>query len=487
MRILFITPEVIPFSGTGGLGEVSAALPKALRKKGHHISVLSPFYRCVSEQTNQFSRPLTPLKIRLGSKQLTANLFTKTGHDGVRHLFVDIPRLFDREGIYGNGNGGNGFEDNSERYASFSRAAVAIIQQYDMAFDVVHCHDWQSALVPLYRRTTKAKGAAQAKQALVFTIHNMAFQGVTPLAEASKLGIPKSYHGETGLEFYGELNLMKSGILYSDIVTTVSPTYASEICTPEFGCGLDGLLSQRREQLRGILNGVDYSVWSPERDQLIEYEFDAQNQNGKRRCKAALQAELGLAVRPRVPLIGVVSRLAEQKGIDLLVPALEKLLETRELQAVILGSGDAELEQACRDLAARHPGKVAAEIGYDNRRAHQIFAGSDLFAMPSRFEPCGLSQLYAMRYGSIPVVRDTGGLHDTVENYNPETGAGTGFCFKDATIDGLVDAFSTALDEFGFARRWRRIVATAMAADYSWDRAADAYVDVYNSVLEGKR
>ena len=484
MRVLFVTPEVTPFSGTGGLGEVSAALPKALRKKGLQVSVLSPFYRSASEQSNQLAQALSPLKFRLGSKQLTANLLQMTGHDGVRQLFIDIPKLYDRSGLYGDGDAG--FADNAERFAVLSKSAVAISQQYDMAFEVVHCHDWQSALMPMYRRTVKTKASERGKQAVVFTIHNMAFQGVTPLSEASRLGIPKSYSTEKGLEFYGNLNLMKAGILYSDVVTTVSPKYASEICTEEFGCGLDGLLTQRRDNLHGILNGVDYGVWSPEHDQCLEYQYDAQNQNGKRRCKAALQARFGLAIRPRIPLLGVVSRLAEQKGTDLLIPALDELVEKHDIQAVILGTGENGLEQSCRDLAARHPSKVAVKIGYDVRLAHEIFAGADLYPMPSRFEPCGLSQLYAMRYGAIPIVRDTGGLHDTVQDYNPETGKGTGFHFKDATVESLVAGISRALDEFGVARNWRRLVATAMGVDFSWDRAADSYIDVYERVLEGK-
>ena len=483
MNVLFVTPEVIPYSGTGGLGEVSAALPKALQKKGLRVSVLSPFYRSASEHTNQLSRPLDPLKFRLGSKQISANLYNTAGHDGVRQLFIDIPKLYDRSGLYG--DGGTGFVDNAERFAVLSKSVVAISKQYDMAFDVVHCHDWQSALVPLYQRTAKAMAANRGKQAVVFTIHNMAFQGVTPLSEASRLGIPKSYQAEKGLEFYGDLNLMKAGILYSDLVTTVSPTYASEICTEEFGCGLDGLLALRRDHLLGILNGVDYGVWSPEHDQHIEFQYDAQNQNGKRRCKAALQARFGLAIRPRTPLIGVVSRLAEQKGIDLLVPALDQLLKSQDVQAVILGDGDIALEESCRDLAARHPGKAAVEIGYDIPLAHEIFAGADLFAMPSRFEPCGLSQLYAMRYGAIPIVRDTGGLHDTVTDYDPETGTGTGFRFGEATVEALVAGISRAIDEYGLARRWRRVIATAMGMDFSWDRAADSYIDAYQSVLEG--
>ncbi len=482
MKVLFVTPEVAPYSATGGLAQVTAALPKALQQKGVRVSVFSPFYRGVSDRCGGLSQPLAPLKIRLGKRQLTARLLSTAGHDGVRQYFIDIPEYFDRPSLYGE-NGG-GYEDNHLRYAAFSKAALSILQQYDLDFDILHCHDWQSGLVPMFRKTARGAAAQRSNLGVVYTIHNLAFQGIAEQDQAPAMGIPQGQTGPKGLEFYGKLNLMKSGIIHSDLITTVSPRYAEEICTEELGAGLDGVLTNRRDALSGILNGVDYSVWSPEADSFLEFQFDADNQNGKRRCKASLQQEAGLPVRPRVPLIGVVSRLAEQKGIDLLIDGLRALAGEREFQAVILGTGSPELEEACRALAKELPDRVSVYIEYDETLAHHIFAGSDVFAMPSRFEPCGLSQLYAMRYGSIPVVRDTGGLHDTVQDFDPESGSGTGFVFSDPTVEGFSGALSRALEQFSHARSWRRVVATAMVQNFSWERAAEAYRDAYQSVLE---
>ncbi|MCA9565226.1 MAG: glycogen synthase, partial [Myxococcales bacterium] len=353
-------------------------------------------------------------------------------------------------------------------------------------FDIIHAHDWTAALTGLFRKTTKDSDGVLSSIGLVFTIHNLAHQGVVDEDTAVEIGVPKSHHKDDELGFHGNISLMKSGIKHADLITTVSPTYAQEIQTAEFGCGLEGLLAERSDSLHGILNGVDYSIWNPEHDAQLPFHYDAQNQNGKRRCKAALQAEFSLPVRPRVPLIGVVSRLAEQKGIDLLIEALEKLLPEREVQAVILGDGDKKLKKQIEALAKAHPDKIGVRTGYDRQLAHHIFGGADIFAMPSRFEPCGLSQLYAMRYGTIPVVRDTGGLHDTVQDWDPDAQAGTGFRFGDANADDLLEGLERALERYGKAREWRVLISTAMETDYSWKKAAREYESIYRKALENK-
>lgn len=480
MKVLFVTPEVAPFSSTGGLGEVASSLPHVLAARGVNVSVLTPLYQSVRANAGPLARSLDPLKIRVGRAQLQGHVY-KAWVEGVRYLFLDVPSLYDRPGIYG--ENGDLYEDNALRYAAFSKAAVTIAQQLDMGFDLIHGNDWHCGLIPLFKKGAKGLGGVGC----VHTIHNLAYQGSSPLSEAAKLGITKTYLGEDALGYGDQVNLMKAGILYADQVTTVSPTYAEEIQTEEFGCGLHEALKARGADLQGILNGVDYSLWSPELDRQLEFHFDSENQNGKRRCKAALQAEMGLNIRPRAPLIGAVTRFVEQKGTDILVKGLKKLLEKDDAQAVILGSGDKKLEKAVQKLADAHPGRVAVHIGYDEGLSHRIFAGTDLYAMPSRFEPCGLGQLYAMRYGSVPIVRSTGGLADTVIDHDPETGVGTGFTFQKATGGAFAKAAVRAIEAFHHARQWRQVIATAMSTDFSWRKSADAYIDVYERVLEAKK
>jgi starch synthase len=479
LNILFVAPEVSPYSKTGGLGDVTAALPKALRELGHRATVLSPLYPVVKSGSRPMSRRITPLDIRLGRGRYKAPLYELKGQDGVRQLFLDIPKLYDRPGIYG--TDGEGYEDNPLRFAVLCRAAVALKPQLDIRFDVIHAHDWQGGMIPLY---VKAAKEAEARVPTVFTIHNLAYQGLAPMALASQLGVTKKYLSADGIEFYGQINPMKAGILYADAITTVSPTYAREIQSEEFGAGLHGVLSERSKDIYGILNGADYSIWAPETDSLLPAPFDPMNQNGKRRCRVALMGRFGIRPRHRVPVIGVVSRLVEQKGIDLLVEGLKPLLAEELVQVAILGEGDPALEAACRSLADAFPSAVGVHIGYDEKLAHLVFGGSDMFAMPSRFEPCGLSQIYAMRYGAIPIARDTGGLKDTITSYDPEGQKGTGFLFSEATTDGLTAAFRDALEVYHQVRRWRGLIVNAMEADFSWKSAAQRYVDVFENVME---
>ncbi|MBN1946878.1 MAG: glycogen synthase GlgA [Bradymonadales bacterium] len=481
LDILFVTSEVSPYSTTGGLSEVMAALPRALRMLGHRVTVLSPFYRLTGERTGPLSRPVRDLHFRLGSRDWTATALGCTGHDQVRHFFLDIPELYDRPGVYGNGEG---YPDNPLRYAVLSRAATALVCTYDIPVDIIHSHDWQGALAPYFLKSCADNRHLAGQIGTVLTIHNLAFQGSTSPDQAEALGLTNGDRLSRHFELGGSLNLMKGGILSADLVTTVSPTYASEICSPERGAGLHEVLLFRREALSGILNGVDYSIWSPEKDIHLPANYDLRNLNGKRRCKAALQARFNLERKPWIPLLGVVSRLAEQKGTDLLLEAVVDLLDDELIQLVLLGEGNEDLEAACHRLQQRYPRRVAVEIGYLAPLAHQIFAGADLFAMPSRFEPCGLSQMYAMRYGAIPVVRDTGGLHDTVKAFQRETLQGTGFVFNRGERTDLLQTLRQAVDLYLTDRRsWRALTENAMQADFSWNRAAKEYTRLY---LEAK-
>jgi starch synthase len=485
MNILFVTAEVSPYASTGGLGEVAAALPKALRREGHRVSILMPYYRRIAETMGPLSQPIEPLRFRLGTNQHTGLIKKHTTREGVRHLVLDMPELFDRDGIYN--EAGADYDDNGLRFAALSKAAVALALQYDMGFDVIHSHDWPAALAPLFRKSTKDVDGKLGRIGTVHSIHNMAYQGFFPASTAPKLGINKPYRTESGVTVGDSVNFMKAGLRYADVVTTVSPSYAREITETDLGCGLEGVLQERPDSVVGILNGVDYGLWAPDRDPHLPFQFDAENQNGKRRNKAWLQTHFGLALRPRIPLVGVVSRLAHQKGIDILLEGLRLLLPKGELQAIILADGDDALAAECRALGESFPGRVAVSIGYDVEQAHRVFGGSDLFAMPSRYEPCGLSQLYAMRYGTIPVVRNTGGLRDTVRDFDPDSGAGTGFHFDEPTGEAFADALTFAVEQYHRARRWRQLMATAMAADFSWRSAAVEYTRVYERALEDKR
>jgi starch synthase len=485
LNILHVTPEIAPHSRSGALADTTAALANAQRLLGHGVSVLSPLYRGVPERSGPLSRPVSPLTVQLGRSRTTANIYIGTGRHGVRHFFVDAPGLYDRPGLYGDEAGE--YPDNAYRFAVLAKAAIALNEQYDMGFDVVHCHDWQAALAPLYRHAAKDPDKKLARLAMVLTVHDLVSQGRAPLEEAPRLGLTKAYlkPGDDGVVLDGQLSLLKAGLLYADAVSTVSPTYAREICTPEYGAGLDAVLRARQNALVGILDGVDYGVWSPEADSLLPFAYTSENQNGKRRCKAELQARFGLPLRPRLPLVGVVSELTLPKGIDLLLEGIRPLLVEHAAQLVIVGDGDTALREGCRALAEAFPEAVGLKLGeQDDALAHLVYGGADIYAMPSRFESCGHSQLQAMRYGAIPVGRDTGGLHDTIIDYEPGGDAGTGFLFQEPSPAALEGALRRAVETYHQGRRWRQLIAHAMQTDFSWKRAAHRYLDLYETVLE---
>jgi starch synthase len=397
--------------------------------------------------------------------------------------FLDHPAAFDRPGIYG--DGAADYPDNAERFALFSRAALELAKEFDRWPDVVHAHDWQAALALLFVREATELSRLPAP-ATVLTIHNLAFQGLFPLEQADKLGLPKRLCHPDGIEFWGKLSFLKSGIISADRITTVSPKYAREVQTPEFGCGLEGLLAARQRHLVGILNGIDVAAWNPADDRFITAPFTSDRLDGKAQCKAALQRQFGLPVRPHVPLIGCISRLTEQKGLDLLVRIGDELA-TLDLQIVVFGSGDPAIQLKLTELGRRHSGRIAVRIGFDEAVAHQIEAGADLFLMPSRFEPCGLNQMYSLRYGTIPVVRAVGGLDDTVVDYDPATRSGNGFKFLAYTPEAMLAALKRALGVYGQRDRWQELERTAMAQDFSWNLSARHYSELYSKLLASRR
>lgn len=482
LRVLMIASELAPYSKTGGLADVAAALPKALGRAGHDVTVVTPRYRGIT--AGQWH---ADVDAAIAGVTLSAGLFAERLGPGARALFVDCPPLYDRPGLYNSGQ--VDYQDNPLRFAFLVIAALEWAAQQNDPIAVVHAHDWQAGLAAAYLRQHFSRHPHLAGVPTVFTIHNLAYQGIAPKEWMPRLGLGWDLFTVDGLEFWDRLSLLKAGINFSDAVATVSPTYAEEIQRPEYGFGFDGVMRARREALSGILNGVDTDAWDPARDAYLPKPFTAKALGGKAAAKAAVLQAMGLphdeAALAR-PLVGMVSRLADQKGFDLVAQVAESLLDL-EATFVVLGSGERRYEDLWRALAARRPDRVAAHVGFDERLAHLIEGGADLFLMPSRFEPCGLNQMYSLRYGTVPVVRATGGLVDSVQPWDAATKKGTGFLFADYSGDAMLGALTEALRVFADKAQWARLQQNGMKADFSWDRAAKGYVTVYKRVIAARR
>lgn len=475
MRILFVAPEGIPFSKTGGLGDVIGGLPKELAALGNEVAVFLPHYRGTKIDSKVIHESLTvPVGPRLRFPSVVGG-FTQ---DGVRYFFLDDPEYFERDTLYGGPSGD--YPDNPERFAEFSRAAIEFAKLVWRP-DVIHCHDWQTALVPVFLGTLYATDPALAKIASILTIHNLGYQGLFQRSVLKRVGLPEWLFSIDGMEFFGRVNFLKGGIESTDWLTTVSKRYALEIQTPEFGCGLEGVIRNRADRLVGILNGVDYAAWSPETDPLIPARYSSFDLSGKHVCKEMLLDQFRLKADGRDrPLIGMISRFVDQKGFDLVVEAAEEILK-EDVQLVALGTGMPEYEEFFNSLAVYHPGQVGVRIAYDNALAHQIEAGADLFLMPSRYEPCGLNQIFSLRYGTLPLVRATGGLDDTVEPFDPVSHEGTGFKFKKYESAALLACLREALGAYRDQNVWRRLQRNAMSRDFSWRASALQYASLYET------
>jgi starch synthase len=475
MDVLFVSSEVAPLSKTGGLGDVAGALPEALAARGHAVHVLSPRYGSVDPRAHGFVREDLRLKVRGG----TTTLWVKAAKGKPTLHLAEHELLFGhRKGLYG--EGGHDYGDNAERFTWLCRAALALPASIGFRPRIVHVNDWQTGLVPFLLRHEHSDDPALRGAKTVFTIHNLAYQGVFPKETVPALGLPWDVFRYEAMEFHDQLNFMKAGLVFADALTTVSPTYAKEILGPEAGCSLDPLLRLRQKDLHGILNGIDVEAWDPARDPYLPAHFTAKDLRGKARVKAALQAELGLPVRGDVPLLSMVGRLAEQKGMDLLLAVLPQLLE-RDVQLAVLGSGRKDWEDALRTAAAHAPGKIAARIGFDEGLAHRIEAGSDVFLMPSRYEPCGLNQMYSLRYATVPIVRAVGGLEDTVEDFDGWR-KGTGFKFREYAPGAFMLAIRRALDAYRDRTAWQGLAVRGMAEDNSWARSAARYEALYRQL-----
>jgi starch synthase len=479
MHIAFAASEGVPYSKTGGLADVVGALPRALAALGHQVSVYLPRYR----QT-KLSEPATVVRsitIPFDDQYRFASIVSGVSQGGVRSYFVEYPPYFDRDALYGTPAGD--FPDNAERYALFSRAVLEASKILGVP-QIFHCHDWQSALIPVLLRTVYAEDPAFRDVGTVFTIHNMGYQGLFPPETLPLLMLPWDLFTISKMEFFGQVNFLKGALTYSDYITTVSKKYSQEIQTAEYGFGLEGVLHARAATVAGIVNGVDYDEWSPQTDKFITAKFSPQDLAGKAKCKSDLLTAFGVAnADPKLPVIGIVSRFAAQKGFDLIAQIADRLAR-EEMTLVILGSGDKVYEDTFARLSKQFPNKIAVKVAYDNAIAHKIEAGADMFLMPSRYEPCGLNQIYSLKYGTVPIVRATGGLDDTIEPWDARTGKGTGFKFTEYNGESLLLTIKQALQAFRDQTSWHILMRNGMGKDFSWNASAREYGKIYERVKQ---
>ena len=477
LRIAFVTSEMVPFAKTGGLADVSGALPRALARLGHDVTVVLPRYAAMPFPPGDF---VGAVHVPVDGAHRSAGYYVAQLEERLQVVFVEHAPFYERPYLYGKNS--HDYSDNHLRFAFLSRAALEYYRSRGRSPDVFHANDWQTGLVPVYLKAFYWDDPALSHTPTVFTIHNLAYQGNFPPETVAVLGLPGHLINDEALGLHDRVSYMKGGILFSEAVTTVSPQYAQEIQGPELGYALDGALRSRAGDLVGILNGIDYDEWDPQSDAYIAGRYSAQDLSGKEQCKADLLREFSLPAEPDLPLVGIVSRLVAQKGLDLVVTAWWDLLH-RPLRLVVLGTGELEVHEGLRALAARAPDRVAVRFDYDTGLAHKIAAGADIYLMPSRYEPCGLSQLYALRYGTVPVVRSTGGLVDSVEPFDPSAGTGTGFRFAQADGTGLIWALDQALAVHSDRRQWERLMRNGMSRDFSWRRSARRYVQAYERAM----
>lgn len=475
LKVLYVTSEAVPFAKTGGLADVAGSLPKELRAKGIDARVIMPKYGKIKEEYRSRMETVYTGITHLGWRRPYCGVLT-CEEDSVPFYFIDNEQYFKRESFYG-------YDDDAERFAFFCRAVLDILPQIDFIPDVIHLNDWHTGPISVLYRSDYAWQEMYRGIKTVFTIHNLKYQGVFAKASLGDLlELDWNYFG--GMEFFDSINYMKAGLVYSDYVTTVSRTYAEEIQNAYYGEQLEGVLQSRRDRLVGIVNGIDYTVYNPAHDARIFKTYDSEHPEGKLENKLRLQKLCGLPERQDVPVLAMVTRLVEAKGLDLVCHVIDELLSMEDIQLVIVGTGDAKYEDFFRNLAWKYPTKVSANILFDETLAHRVYAGCDLFLMPSQYEPCGIGQLIALRYGALPVVRKTGGLSDTITSYNKYTGEGNGFSFNNYNAHELLFTTKWALDLYRDSGAWQHLVKNAMLCDYSWNHSAEEYIDLYEKMAE---
>ncbi|HEX8371296.1 MAG TPA: glycogen synthase GlgA [Chthoniobacterales bacterium] len=475
MKILMASSEMSSLARTGGLGDVLDALPVALREAGHEVSVVLPLYRSIRENPQlRLQETGVQFSVQVGEKSVEAGVVQTVAPNGTQVFLVRRDEYFDRSALYG--IEGKDYEDNAERFIFFSKAVLELARRMQPVPDVIHVHDWQTALIPVLVKEWALPFRT------VLTIHNLAFQGNFWPYDFRFTNLPGSYFGAQGVEFFGNLNLLKAGILFADAITTVSEPYLHEIQTPESGCGLDAVIREHRAKFIGILNGADYSVWNPETDKFLPANFSAEDLSGKRICRDTLLSQLGLDPQPRGPVIGMVTRLSEQKGFDILLPLLDRLLSD-DVRLVVLGEGDPAYEAELRYHTLKHRGRFAFRQEFDAALSHLIEAGSDITLIPSRFEPCGLTAIYSLKYGALPVARSVGGLTQIIRDHDPMTDDGWGYLFEDYTAESCWDAIKRARLQFIDQPVWGALMERAMQQDFSWKQAAEEYSTLYRRLV----
>ena len=475
MRILMAASEMAPLARTGGLADVLEALPAELQRRGHEVSVILPYYRGIRENKSlQIQLTGVIMTIEVGARRIETEILEAHAPNDVQVFFVRRDEYFDRSELYG--SDGRAYEDNAERFIFFSKAAVELARRVIPAPDIIHAHDWQTALIPVFIRQR------QLPFKTVLTLHNIAYQGSFWGLDFGLTNLPGSYFTASGVEFYGRLNFVKGGIMYADTITTVSERYARDIQTPEYGAGLESVVREHAGKVKGILNGADYDTWNPATDKLIAQSYTPGSLAGKKNCRDALLRDLGLDPNPRGPVFCMVTRLAEQKGFDILIPLLDRLLAD-DVRLVILAEGDAGYSRDLRVAAKRNAGRFAFRQAMDDTLAHQIYAGGDVMLIPSHFEPCGLEAMYALKYGTVPIARASGGLHQILTDYDPSTETGNAFLFYEYTVEAFWDSIGRAKQHFADGQAWLGLMLHAMECDFSWATAAQEYEKVYEALV----
>ena len=485
LKILLATPEAVPFAKTGGLADVAGALPKSLRARGCELMLVMPYYRMVKNSGLPHQYLGEEIEVSLGDEKLRADIYLGHLNQDIPVYFIGREEFFDRESLYSTPKGD--YFDNAERFIFFSKAVLNLCQRIGFSPDIIHHHEWQTGLIAAYLKSTFRNDPFYSRTAAVFTIHNIAYQGLFKKEKFPLTGLPTEMYSPEGIEFWERINFMKAGIVYADAINTVSKKYSEEIQTPEYGYGLEGILRKKKGSLYGILNGVDYEDWNPSHDPHLVARYDLKDISGKKECKKDLLEEFHLPPSlENVPLLGMISRLADQKGFDLLAEILEPLFAL-DIGFVLLGTGEQKYHDLFAQVAQKYPQKAGIRIAYDDRLAHKIEGGADFFLMPSKYEPCGLNQIYSLKYGTIPVVRATGGLDDTILHYDPATKKGNGFKFNRYDSKEFLNTLKEAIRFYFQPEHWRQLLQNAMSADFSWERSAEAYLQLYGKALEKKK
>jgi len=479
VKILFVTSEISPFARTGGLGDTLASLTAAVRAEGHDVTVFMPRYKCVDIRRLGLEIAINYFEVIIGNTLEATRVFYKKLDNGIKVYFIEHPDYFQRDELYGNAIGD--YQDNDRRFTYFQRATLKAIEQLKLSPEIIHCHDWQTGLIPVYIKSIETGYAPFAKARSVFTVHNLAYQGNFPPDSFPSTGFGWEFYKSDLLEFYSKFSFLKGGLVFADRVVAASEHYSREIQKKEFGCGMEGVIAARKETVTGVLNGIDPAEWDPATDKEIEANFSAAAASGKKVNKTMLQKENGFAADEAVPLIGFVSHLTAQKGLDILIPAFEKMAGLG-VQCVLLGTGEERYHQILRDLARRNKKWLSVHILFDPRMAKRIYAGADMLLFPAYHEPAGLGHIIGLRYGAVPVARATGGLADALEPFDAESGKGNGFVFEDYTVEALSDAVAGAVTVFRQDKPWRTLVKNAMESDFSWSSTAKKYSKIYESV-----